>query len=93
MSFIKHLETLEEQNKEVFEDLAIPERLQESKALSSPEDVLTSAGFKIKSRILTNFGNEYETYKKVDTETIKLLENIAEVKEVLQKNNLIFILI
>lgn len=63
--------------------------IQEAKVKpQTPEEILLQNGFKIKSRILTDFGTQFELFKKIDSETIKELHQFGQV---LQKGNFIFI--
>lgn len=52
-----------------------------------PENILKNAGYKVKSRILTDFGIQYELFKKIDKDT---LESLGET---LVKGNLIFVIV
>lgn len=66
------------------------EQITESKPVQvdlTPEQILKNAGFKIKSRILTDFGTQFELFKKIDPETLK------QLGETRMKGNLIFVLI
>jgi len=96
MSFIKHLTN---RNDEVLLEHKEPGESDEiqrnskhlTETVSSFDEILKAAGIKIKSKIQTDFGNQYEFFKKNAGQDEISIDNLFPDNEVMFKNNFIFV--
>lgn len=86
MSFLKYFKEKAQEN-EIQEPL---ESLSESQNPVSIQDFFSSEGLKIKSRIITDFGVQYEFYKRPNVDNF--LNFFKNKNEIIFKSNLVFIL-
>lgn len=72
------------------ESVIITETVKEINEALTPDEIIKKSGIKVKSQIPTDFGIQYELYKKTDIDSIK--EILKDHSKLLSKGNYIFIL-
>ena len=72
------------------ETLIITETVEEINEALTPDEIIKKSGIKVKGQIPTDFGIQYELYKKTDIDSIK--EILKDHSKLLTKGNYIFIL-
>lgn len=72
------------------ETVIITETVEEINEALTPDEIIKKSGIKVKGQIPTDFGIQYELYKKTDIDSIK--EILKDHSKLLSKGNYIFIL-
>jgi len=72
------------------ETVIITETVEEINEALTPDEIIKKSGIKVKGQIPTDFGIQYELYKKTDIDSIK--EILKDHSKLLTKGNYIFIL-
>ena len=91
MSFYKHLQdysVIIEHNEPGESNEILP--LTESQ--STPEDILKTNKIKIRSKIQTDFGTQYEFFTKFGGKTKEIIDDLFPTNDVLFKGNFIFVI-
>lgn len=70
--------------------ISIIETQEEINEALTPDEIIKKSGIKVKGQIPTDFGIQYELYKKTDIDSIK--EILKDHAKLLSKGNYIFIL-